>query len=92
MAWNAIELPPGRAACGCRSCGEVFTCVSAFDHHQTHDYGTERPTICHAPDKRGLVLYERPDKANPDDPWLIWGWPAATGESTEWYGEDKHET
>lgn len=86
------ELPPGKGSCGCRGCGEVFTCLSAFDRHQTHNYGTPKPTICHAPDERGLILYERPDKANPDDPWLIWGWPASA-EGTEWFAEsDAEET
>lgn len=77
-----VELPPGKAVAGCGACGEIFTCTSAFDKHQTHDYGSSHPTTCHSPSERGLVLYERAAKDDPDNPWLIWGWPAA--EDTAW--------
>lgn len=29
-----VELGTGYAAAGCRSCGKVFTSISAFDKHQ----------------------------------------------------------
>lgn len=83
MAWHQIELPPGRGSAGCRACGEVFSCVSAFDQHQTHEdpETQEYKTICHEPSVRGLELHEREDKDDPGNPWMVWGWPKA---ATHW--------
>jgi hypothetical protein len=81
-----VDLPPGRGSCGCRGCGEVFTCLSAFDKHQIlipEDKRGNGGVECLDPEARGLVLYERPDKNDPENPWLIWGWPA--NGQTDWY-------
>lgn len=81
---HEVELPPGKGSAGCRGCGEVFTCVSAFDHHQRlrpEDQGGG--VICLDPEECGLVLYEREAKDG-GDPWLLWGWPPAEG-GAEWF-------
>jgi hypothetical protein len=51
------------AACG--KCGREFSSDSAFDRHQTADYGKPDPITCHDPAKRGLVLNRRSQ----------WAWP-----------------
>jgi len=67
-----VDLPPGKSACGCSSCGEVFTSLTAFDQHQKRAYGTSEPTICCDPAERGLVLRERTVAG---ETWTLWGSP-----------------
>jgi hypothetical protein len=81
-----VEIPPGRSVAGCCGCGEVFTCVSAFDKHQhliPEDQGGG--VECLDPEAVGLRLYERPDKDEPDNPWLLWGWPSG---DNNWYDKE----
>lgn len=84
---STVEIPPGRAVAGCAACEEVFTCVSAFDKHQSHtDPETgEYRTICHDPEEAGLVMYERNVKG---EIWTLWGWPAAAAEDDDWYASE----
>jgi hypothetical protein len=70
-----VEIPAGKSVSGCAGCGEVFTCLSAFDHHQSL---TPEGNVCLSPDSRGLILYERESKG---EIWGLWGWPASEGES-----------
>jgi hypothetical protein len=76
---SMVEIPPGKSAAGCGGCEEVFTCVSAFDRHQTMD--PAGGTIHHDPALRGLVVYEREVKG---EVWSMWGWPAS-GKDNDWY-------
>lgn len=39
----------------CAACGEPFTGLTAFDKHQTTDYGSAKPVTCHDPASVGLV-------------------------------------
>lgn len=48
-----VELGTGYAAAGCRACGRVFTCVTAFDAHQRLDRTTG--LVCLDPATVGLV-------------------------------------
>jgi hypothetical protein len=66
---STVEIPRGAAVCGCAGCDEIFTCLSAFDRHQT--LGPDG-LVCHAPAKRGLVVYE---KTTHGEVWGMWGWP-----------------
>jgi hypothetical protein len=78
---STVEIPSGRSAAGCAGCGEVFTCVSAFDHHQTlRPESDGGGVICHTPPTRGLTLYERELKG---EIWSLWGWPPST--TGRWY-------
>lgn len=69
------EIPAGKSVCGCAGCGEVFTCVSAFDKHQRL---TPKGNVCLDPESVGLALYERDSKG---EIWSLWGWPASEGGS-----------
>jgi hypothetical protein len=60
--------------CGCGGCGLIFTSLSAFDQHQTTDYGTAAPVTCHDPAARGLIL-------NADGRW---SWPPPDASSRPW--------
>jgi hypothetical protein len=83
------DMPPGRGAAGCCKCLEVFTSVSAFDHHQKlRPESDGGGVICLDPEERGLVLYEREYAGH--GVWTLWGWPAAS-EGTEWYSEGKND-
>ncbi len=48
------SLLPDSTLCGCRSCGEVFSGVRAFDDHRNQGRGRER--ACRWPFEIGLVL------------------------------------
>lgn len=56
-----VELGSGHAAAGCRGCGKVFTCVTAFDAHQRMTRGG---VVCLLPSVVGLVR----------KPSGKWGW------------------
>jgi hypothetical protein len=44
------------SACECAACGRKFSCVSAFDQHQTMGDGSFGSVTCNAPEHRGLVI------------------------------------
>lgn len=46
-----VELGTGYRAAGCRGCGRVFTCVTAFDAHQRL---TRQGLVCLNPVEIGL--------------------------------------
>ena len=80
---SSVDIPAGKSVCGCGGCKEVFTCLSAFDRHQTlrpADQGGG--VICHEPSSRGLELYERSSKG---EEWALWGWPASADDDDSWY-------
>lgn len=78
-----VEIPAGKGVCGCSGCGEVFTCLSAFDHHQHLRPEPDGGGVVCYPPERGLELYERESRG---EIWDIWGWPpSASGE--EWFTE-----
>jgi hypothetical protein len=54
------------AAGACAGCGESFSGLTAFDKHQTTDYGSPKPVTCHDPASAGLVRDSRGR----------WGFPA----------------
>jgi hypothetical protein len=39
----------------CAACSEEFSGLTAFDKHQTTDYGSPKPVTCHDPASVGLV-------------------------------------
>lgn len=79
---STVEIPPGKSAAGCAGCNEVFTCVSAFDRHQTLADGKN---VCHDPSERGLVVHEREVKG---EIWSLWGWPSVEKGDGSWFAAD----
>ncbi len=57
--WGGI--PPGKRACGCHACGEIFSSNTAFDRHR-------KGGNCLDPEEAGLVVAERGE-------WTFWANP-----------------